>query len=516
MRKTSLIKSLLVLFIVWASLFSFASSACAEECTVMIAGRKTTFDDSILFIKTEDDGRKEVDYLWYIPRKTHKPGTIVKLQAGGTIPQVKETYAYFWDECPTTSFSNGIVNEWGVAFGSNGCASKEDSVEEVQARGDLVNGGIGFKLRMILAERAKTAREAVMIASSLIDKYGYRASGRNLNIVGPNEAWQLQMARGKHYVARRVKDNEVAIIANTFSIREVDMNDKENFICSPDLVEYAIKRGWYDPDSGEKFDFAKAYAPEKVHTSPSNTHRQWNMARLLNNNFPITWEESEKGVMPVSVKPDRKLSLKDVMEIFRNHYEGTGLDKSQKYKTSPHKTPGTICNYGTHRTTVVQQRNWLPPEIGTVTWRALDQPCSSVFVPWYLGATRIPEAFRKAPESLYTTKRDLLDYHFNVPRETWRLDMESASAVFTLLGEIVDADYKRAIGKVRKTWKEFETLEFVLQPVIEESALKLFKQDKALAMEFLTLYSSSQALKSLETAKNLIDEIKLKFWGGRR
>ena len=516
MRKSSLIKSLLVFFIVWASVFAFASSAYAEECTVMIAGKKVTVDGSILFIKTEDDGRKEVDYLWYIPRKTHKPGTVVKLQAGGTIPQVKETYAYFWDECPTTSFSNGTVNEWGVAFGSNGCASKEDSVGEVEARGDLVNGGIGFKLRMILAERAKTAREAVMIAVSLLDNYGYRASGRNLNIVGPNEAWQLQMARGKHYVARRVQDDEVAIIANTFSIREVDMNDKGNFICPPDLVEYAIKRGWYDPDSGEKFDFAKAYAPEKVHTSLSNTHRQWNMARLLNKNFSITLEESEKGVMPVSVKPDRKLSLKDVMEIFRNHYEGTGLDKSQKYKTSPHKTPGTICNYGTHRTTVVQQRNWLPPEIGTVTWRALDQPCSSVFVPWYLGATRIPEAFRKAPESLYTTKRDLLDYHFNVPRETWKLDMGSASAVFTLLGEIVDADYKRAIGKVRKTWKEFETLEYMLQPVIEENALKLFKQDKALAMEFLTLYSNSQALKSLETAKNLIDEIKLKFWGGRR
>jgi len=130
-----------------------------------------------------------------------------------------------------------------------------------------------------------------------------------------------------------------------------------------------------------------------------------------------------------------------------------------------------------------------------------------VFVPWYLGATRIPEAFRKAPESLYTTKRDLLDYHFNAPKETWRLDMESASAVFTLLGEIVDADYKRTIKKVQKTWKEFETLEFMLQPALEESALKLFKKDKSLAMEFLTLYSSSQALKSLEIAKNLINEI---------
>ena len=102
-----------------------------EGCTVMIAGKNTTVDGSILFVKTEDDGRNDIDFLWYIPRKTYKPGAVVKLQAGGTIPQVEETYAYFWDECPGTSFSNGIVNEWGVAFGSNGCSSKEDPVSKV-------------------------------------------------------------------------------------------------------------------------------------------------------------------------------------------------------------------------------------------------------------------------------------------------------------------------------------------------------------------------------------------------
>jgi len=514
MKKTFSI-SWILFFFIFIITPVFAQDEPFQECTVLIAGKKTTVNGSILFGKTEDDSQREVDYLWYVPRKTYKPADVVQLVAGGTIPQVKETYAYLWDECPGTSYSNMVVNEWGVAFGSNGCVSREDPVDVVEARGDLINGGLGFRLRFILAERCKTAREAVELAAKLLDKYGYNASGRNLNIVGPNEAWQLQMVRGKQYVARRVQDDEVAIIANTFSIHEVNINDRENFICSPDLIDYAVKRGWYNPESGKPFDFAKAYAPEKVRTNPSNTRRQWNLARLLNKNFSITWQEAQTGIMPVSVKPDHKLSTRDIMTILRNHYEGTDLDKSYGYKKSPHKTPYTICNYTTHRTTVIEERSWLPPAIGTLIWRALDQPCSSVFVPWYLGATRIPQAFHMAPESFYTTKKNLLDFHFNVPNETWKLNMESASSVFALLGEMVDKNYSRTIEYVRSAWNKFETQAFSLQPAVEETALKLYKKDPFLAGEFLDLYSSGQALKSLEIAKKLINEIKKNVWGSR-
>jgi tetratricopeptide (TPR) repeat protein len=134
--------------------------------------------------------------------------------------------------------------------------------------------------------------------------------------------------------------------------------------------------------------------------------------------------------------------------------------------------------------------------------------CSNVFVPWYLGITEIPSAFHKAPESLYTTQKELLDYHFNMPDEAWNLDLESSAALFKLLAKMVDVNFKRTIGMVRKTWNGFEEREFAMQPVIEESALKLYKKDKSLAIEFLTFYSNSQALKSLEVAKNLINRLK--------
>lgn len=476
-------------------------------CSALIAGRNTTIDGSVLFAKTEDDTPDDIDFLWYIPRRRHEPGSVVKLQNGGAIPQVPETYAYFWDQCPGTAFSNNIVNEWGVSLGSDACPSREDPVEDVAKRGDIVDGGLAFELRIVLAERAKTAREAVELAAKLLDTYGYNASGRCLHIVGSKEAWQLQMVRGKQYVARRVRDDEVAITANTYTIREVDPDDRKNFICSPRLIDYAIERGWYDPSSGEPFDFAAAYADRGAYDNPRNTDRTWGMARLLDKDFPVSYEEARAGILPPAVKPDRKLAMKDIMDIFRDHYEGTALDSTEGYRTSPHRSPvRPICCDASHRTTIIQQRSWLPPEIGTIVWRALEPPCTSVFVPWYLGVTRIPAPFQAAPLRADTTHMARVEFHFDMPDETWRPCLESSGYLFKLLGNLVDGEYAKTIGFVREVWDEFETEELTIQPAVEETALKLYKKDKLLALEFLTLYSNALAQKSLETARRLIDD----------
>lgn len=477
-------------------------------CSALIAGRGTTADGSILFAKTEDDTPRDVDFLWHIPRRRHEPGSVVKLAGGGTVPQVAETWAYFWDQCPGTPYSNYVINEWGVTLGSDACPSREDSGEAVAARGDIVDGGIGFELRMILAERARTAREAVGIAAGLLDRYGYAASGRCLHIVGPDEAWQLQMVRGRQYVARRVRDDEVAVTANTYTIREVDTDDRENFICSPRLVEYAVERGWYDPAGGKPFDFAAAYADPASYDNPRNTDRTWGMARLLDADYPITYEEARTGIMPAAVKPDRKLTLADIMSIFRDHYEGTALDSTNAYSIGPHRGPvRPICWVTTHRTTIVQQRNGLPADIGTVFWRALEQPCASGFVPRYLCATRIPEAFQAAPVRADTATAARVDFHFQMPEETWELGLDTSGALFKLLGDLVDDDYAGRIGMVRKTWADFEETALALQPELERAALELHARNPALARELLTLYSNALAERSLDIARDLVETI---------
>jgi dipeptidase len=490
-------------------LFVFTTNN-SKSCTTVIAGRNTTTDGSVLYGKSEDDPN-QLDYLWYIQRKTHPKGTVIRETTGLEIPQVEETYAYWWDQSPKMMFSNVIINEFGVAFGSDGCGSKEDTSEELEKRGEIVNGGLGFRLRFILAERSKTAREAVLLAKELINKYGYSASGRNLNIVGPEEAWQLQMVCGKHFVARRVQDDEVVILANTFSIREINLDDTENFICSPDIISYAIKREWYNPDKDGEFDFAKTYANEFYHTADWNTHRTWILAKLLQKNFPLTVEEAEAGLMPVSVKPDRKLSVKDMMEIFRNHYENTSLCTYKNDDLSPHYVKNApLCNANTHKVNIIQQRNWMPVEIGTVNWRALSNPCQSVFVPWYLGINNVPEIYQNAWKNPNDSEKGLLEYHFNGPDwQIWDMDLHSASCVFRLLNDLGNSDYAQNQPLIRAKFNITEETALSKQEQIENNLLELYKKDKDAAIETMTKYSNSLALSANQQAMELISTLML-------
>lgn len=493
-------KLILIIFLI-----SYLTPKELKSCTVMIAGKNTTKDGSILFAKSEDD-QEQLDYYWHIPRKKHEPNSIIWETGGLAISQVEETYSYFWDESPKMFFSNVIINEWGVAFGSNGCGSKEDPVDELEKRGDIVKGGIGFRLRFILAERCKTSREAVLLASQLINKYGYNGSGRSLNIVDPNEAWQLQMVCGKHFVARRVQDEEVVITTNTFSVREVDMNDSINFICSPDLIDYAIQRGWYNPEINGEFDFAKAYAPDDFHKADWNTHRLWMLAKLLQKDFPLSIEDAKEGKMPVSVIPDNKLSVQDMINIYRNHYENTDLCKYLEEKISPHYIDNNpICNDGTHKVNIIQQRNWLPLDIGTVNWRALSHPCQSVFVPWYLGINNIPKTYQMAYEDVNKTDKNLPMFHFMGPDwQIWDMDLTSASCVFRLLNSIGDSRYFKNQKIIRETFDEMEIKLFQKQPEIEKEAIKLYKKDKRESISFLTHYTNNQAMIAFDKAKKLI------------
>ncbi len=478
-----------------------------KPCTTVIAGRNTTADGSILYAKSEDD-QNQLDYLWYIPHKHHGLDTVLRETGGLKIPQSKETYAYWWDQSPKMMFSNVIINEYGIAFGSNGCGSKEDSAEELGKHGDIVDGGIGFRLRFILAERSKTAREAVLLAARLINKYGYNASGRNLNIVDPNEAWQLQMVCGKHFVARRVQDDEVVILANTFTIRDVNLNDPENFICSPDLIDYAIKRGWYDPEKERKFDFAKAYADEKYHTANWNTHRTWILAKLLQKDFPITLEDAVKGKMPVSVKPDRKLTVGNMMDIFRNHYENTSLCTYETGNISPHFFRNApLCNNKTHKVNIIQQRNWMPVEIGTLNWRALSNPCQSIFVPWYLGINTVPEEYQKAYRNPVDTEKDLIGYHFNGPDwQIWDMDISSASCIFRLLNDIGNSNYRKNHKIIRERFDHIENEQLEIQKGFETQILDRFNVDKEKAIIELTRYTNDCAKEAYYEARKIISK----------
>ncbi len=388
---------------------SFPASS-AFGCYAVVVGREASADNSVLLGHNEENS-SEGCFLNFrkIPRITHKPGEFVTLHQGGRIPQVNQTNAFLWSENPGLSFSDGYLNEWGIAVVSDGCPARERNRKKFHAKGQLYQGGIGYLLRRLVIERAKTAREGIQIASELINQFGYPGS-RILIIADPTEAWLFSIGGGKNWVARRVPDDEVVVVPNVHIIGQIDLKDKANFLASDGLVDYAVLQGWYDPAGEKPFLFYRAYAPSR---NPLMDRRQW-WGQCLVTETKISPQPDR--YLPFSVKPARKLSVKDVIGILRNH------------------TVKGICSASLQESAVFQLRRQMPPAIGCIYWRASSEGCTSVLTPWYVGITETPEEYYKPVE---LDQQLTLEYHFERSAAKFAFDKNLAWWTFKKLQDQV-------------------------------------------------------------------------------
>lgn len=454
-------------------------SSSANGCYAVVVGKEASINGAVLLGHNEQNSGQHFLNFRKIPRIEHEDSETVKLRGGAEIPQVKESYAFLWSENPGLAYSDGYLNEWGVAIVSDGCPDRAVDLRELKAEGQLVEGGISYMLRRLIAERAKTAREAVQIAGELIEQVGYPSS-RTLVIADSKEAWLLAMSRGKHWVAQRVPDDAVVLLPNVYVIGEVNLKDTANFLGSPDLIEYAIKKGWHDPADGDGFSFCRAYGRQRERLIDE---RQWRGQCL------VTAKQIEKEPdrqLPFSVKPAHKLSVKDVIAILRFHGEGG------------------LCNEATQEAAVFQLRDNMPVDIGCVYWRCSAEPCISVLTPWYCG---IIETLKEYYQPVEVKENLSLKFHFS-KSEKFKPDEGHAWWIFKKLQDKVRADYKNRIGIVRAAWDDFEAKVFTDQSEIESKALELYKNNKSAARDYLTDYSHDVALRAVHKAHELTEQFK--------
>jgi dipeptidase len=451
---------------------SIVAPSAEAGCFSVVVGRDASADGSVIMAHNEDDSPPQVVHHRKIPRKEHDPNDVVVLTNGGVLKQVEETWAYIWAEMPGMTFSDSYLNEWGVAIASDNCPSREDNPE-------FTDEGINYMLRRLIVERSKTARDGVLLAGKLVERFGYDASGRTYVICDPNEGWLFCAINGKHWLAKRVPDDEVAIIANTLTIREVDLDDSDNFLASEDIIDYAVSRGWYDPDGGAPFDFAAAYAAPDVAADSANICRQWRGLEL------ISPEPIPLGTkLPFSVKPDTKLSVSDVMEILRDHYEGTDMYGVSEFTGSPHEGVfRPICCWSTQTSFVAQLRNDIPLDIGIVYWMSLAPPCASFYIPFHFGIDEFPVGYATdagIPED------DALEKLQATPFEV--VEQNTYQTFYNFYLKIHD-DHNKFAKNTRAEVRKIEKRAFSEQGRIEEAALKLYESDKTSAMSLLANYS---------------------------
>lgn len=447
-------------------------------CYAVIVGRGASADGSVLVGHNEQNGGRRVLHFTVVPRREFPPGSLVPLCRGGTLPQVPQTWSFLWSENPGLEFSDAYLNEWGVAVVSDGCPTREDDYQALVARGEIRDGGIGYMLRRLVAERARSARDGVRVASELIEQFGYVDSGRTYVIADPEEAWLLAVVRGRRWVARRVPDDVVVLLPNVHIIEEVDLSDRANYLASDDLVSYAVARGWFDPEAGRPFNFRLVYGLAE--------HAQPDPRRLRGQQLV-----AGGAALPASsfgVKPAQKMTVAAVAAILRD-----------RAGSRP------ISSQVTQEGAVFQLRSGLPREIGCVYWRATAQPAISVFTPWYLGITQTPPSYDR-PVDIRT--RMTLEHHFAPPAGTFDADSPLAWWTFKQLQDLAHRAGEQQIEWVRQAWQAHETALFEEQAARERELLELWKTDPQEARRRLTEYCSAAAERARSRAEELIAILK--------
>jgi dipeptidase len=471
-----------LIYILSSVFFTAFSQNCPEEsfnCFSILVGKDASLDGSILFAHNEDDYGTQIVYLYKVPHRTHKFEEVVSREPGLNIAQIPETNEYLWIEMPGMQSSDCFMNEYGVTIGSDACQSREDKPV-------LTGSGIGYTLRILMAERAKTSKEAVKIAGFLIEELGYKDSGRTYCIADANEAWMLSVVNGKHWVARRIPDDKVAVIPNYYTITDVNLSDTMNYLGSKDLISYATDRGWYDPQKDGKFSFRKAYAPKSSLENMVNIIRMWRGINALSLTKYVIEDD-----FPFTFLPDKKVGLTDLMSILRDHNEGTEYDPSQDYtKGSPHLlSSSTICAVHTQYGFIAQLRNYMPATIGCVLWIAPFRPCVHPFIPWYNGINDTPEEYRQGD---YITA---INNHFNAPDDLYVRNDSLAYWNFVNHMEAVDKNYGALIKKEKKQREFLEKPYRRNQSAFEQKLIVGYQENPPELRKKLTEYTTKAAHK---------------------
>jgi len=467
-------------------LFLFVTGQWAQDdCSNFLVTKGASKDGSVMITYTCDG--EFLPHLEYIPAQDHKPDEYIEISGRdgkirGKVKQVLHTYAVV-----------GLINEYQVAIGETTFGGRR----ELRNPDGLLH--YFFMMRLAL-QRAKTAREAIKIMSELVEEYGYASTGESFSIADKEEAWIMEMigpgagGKGANWVALRIPDGYISGHANMSRIGEFPLDDPENCMYSKNVISFAIEKGYYDKKSGKPFSFRYAYCPPEPSSLRTCASRVWSMFRRSapSMNLSPDFQRGVKGAKPYPlwIKPDKKLSLHDVMNIMRDHYEGTDFDMTKGIDAGPFGCPircrgltwevdgvkysweRPISTQQTGFSFISQSRGWLPDAVGGVYWYGVDDTYTTCYIPLYCCINDLPKPFTIG----------------NLQKFSW----DSAWWVFNFVSNIANLKYSYMVKDIQKVQTALEGNSLALQPVIEKTALEMLKSDPELTAKFLTDYSVSR------------------------
>jgi dipeptidase len=505
----------------------------ADSCTSIQVGRLASDDGSVMTCHTCDGNYRT--WVNIVQRKKHEKEAKNKIYWGtlhtetpwdtrgkilkGEIPEIEETYAYLNTAYP-------CLNEKQLAIGETTIGGKP----ELQNDEGLF---LIEELERIALERCTTAREAIQLIGRLVKQYGYGDSGECITIADKKEVWHFEIMGagpaqiGAVWAAVRIPDDHVGVSANRPRISALDLKDPDHYMASENVTSVAEEMGFWDPKKGEPFKFWKSYSGMKPFAD-----REYYIFNKLAPSLHLSMDAEE---LPFSVKPEKKLSVRDVMRMYRETYEGTDFDMARNLMVPRPRSrrdqaakpedaapemiksplannwmspeliallnalkPGVIerrrtiaiaaCSYSQ----VIQTRGWLPDEIGGVAWFSFDNPAQSPRFPIFSGTLTLPKSFEIGSQQGFNP--------------------DSASWTFRQANRLATIRWGATRKSIEDGVKEFEDRAFLELPDVEKRFLQLRQEEgaenKKKAQDYLTQYTNDFA----RAAMGKWSELTANFW----
>ena len=481
----------------------------AEACSNFIVGKKASVDGSVMCSYSADDYGM-FQNLCHYPAAKHAKGEMRKIfdwdsnKYYGEIPEAAETYNVI-----------GNINEWQVTIGETTYGGREEMVDST---GIMDYGSLIY----VALQRSKTAREAIKVMTTLANTYGYNSGGETFTICDPNEAWIMEMmgkgagSKGAVWVALRIPDDAICAHANQSRIGKFNMKDKKNVMYAKDVVSFARSKGWFKGKDAD-FSWKMAYAKPDFSGRRFCDARAWAMLNHFYDMSPyLDWalgKNPDAQDMPLWVVPNKKVSVKDVENVMRDHYEGTPLSVADgsdigggiwemPYRPTPlmYKVDGKqyfnerpVSTQQSGFVFVSQMRSWLPREIGGLFWFANDDANMAAFTPVYCSMTERPECYN-------TPGADAL--HFSKKNAYWVCNMTS---------NMVYPRYSLMFPTLKEVRDSLDNSYFAAQAGVEKKAQELYAQNPQAAVKYLNDYSIEKAQQMLARWNQLFEFMVVKY-----
>lgn len=479
------------------------------SCTNFIVGKKASADGSVFCTYNADDYGMFIGLAHY-PAGKHTKGEMRDIidwdthKYHGNIPEAPETYNVI-----------GNMNEFQVTIAETTYGGREEMVDPT----GLIDYG---SLIYIALQRSKNAREAIKVMTTLAQTYGFCSEGETFTICDPNEAWIMEMqgkgpgSKNVVWVAQRIPDNAICAHANQSRIGKFNMNDKYNVMYAKDVIKFARAKGWFTGNDKD-FSWKQVYATPNFEGRRFCDARVWAFFNRFKKGFEryLPWalgKDKDAEDMPLWVIPDKKLSIQDVQQAMRDHYEGTplALDSTSigggvwqmPYRPTPlifscngkkYFNERPVSTQQTAFSFVSQMRDWLPRQIGGILWFGNDDGNMVAYTPIYCGNTVQPECYN-------TPGADAVTFSMN-----------NAYWVCNWVSNMVYPRYSLMFPSLKQVRDSLEQNYFANQKEIESKALELYSSDRAEALKFLNNYSNEKAQQMLSRWKDLAFYLIVKY-----